>query len=36
MKEHGLEGIRTSDTDFHQFVFLRVIDPLVPGGATDG
>jgi hypothetical protein len=29
MKEHGIEEIRTADTDFHQFGFLRVVDPLV-------
>lgn len=30
MKEHGVEEIRTDDTDFHQFAFLRVVDPLGP------
>lgn len=29
MKEHGVEEIRTADTDFHQFQFLRVVNPLV-------
>jgi hypothetical protein len=29
MKEHGVEEIRTADTDFHQFRFLRVVNPLV-------
>jgi uncharacterized protein len=29
MKEHGIEEIRTADTDFHQFPFLRVVNPLV-------
>lgn len=28
MREHGIREIRTSDTDFHQFKFLRVVDPL--------
>ena len=28
MKEHGISEIRTADTDFHQFKFLRVINPL--------
>lgn len=28
MKEHGLEEIRTADADFHQFSFLRVVNPL--------
>jgi len=36
MKEHGIEEIRTSDTDVHQFGFLRVVDPLVPGGDEGG
>jgi uncharacterized protein len=30
MKEHGVTEIRTADTDFHQFKFLRVTNPLVP------
>ncbi|MGH9367845.1 MAG: TA system VapC family ribonuclease toxin [Thermoanaerobaculia bacterium] len=29
MKEHGISEIRTADTDFHQFRFLRVVNPLV-------
>ena len=28
MKEHGISEIRTADTDFHQFKFLRVVNPL--------
>lgn len=28
MKEHGITEIRTADTDFHQFKFLRVSNPL--------
>ena len=28
MREHGIRQICTRDTDFHQFVFLQVIDPL--------
>ena len=28
MKEHGISEIRTADRDFHQFKFLRVINPL--------
>ena len=28
MREHGITEIRTADTDFHQFQFLRVINPL--------
>lgn len=28
MKEHGIPEIRTADTDFHQFKFLRVVNPL--------
>jgi hypothetical protein len=28
MKEHGVTEIRTADTDFHQFRFLRVVNPL--------
>lgn len=31
MKEHGVPEIRTADTDFHQFPFLRVVNPLVAG-----
>jgi hypothetical protein len=33
MKEHGIEEIRTADTDFLQFRFLRVVNPLAPGSA---
>lgn len=29
MREHGVTEIRTADTDFHQFEFLRVVNPLV-------
>jgi uncharacterized protein len=29
MREHGITDIRTADTDFHQFKFLRVTNPLV-------
>lgn len=29
MREHGVAEIRTADTDFHQFPFLRVVNPLV-------
>jgi len=29
MREHGITDIRTADTDFHQFKFLRVSNPLV-------
>ena|SRR3990172_3666240 len=28
MKEHGVLEIRTADADFHQFDFLRVVNPL--------
>jgi predicted nucleic acid-binding protein len=28
MKEHGIAEIRTTDTDFRKFAFLRVVDPL--------
>lgn len=28
MREHGIGEIRTRDTDFHRFGFLRVVDPL--------
>jgi toxin-antitoxin system PIN domain toxin len=31
MKEHGVSEIRTADTDFHQFDFLRVVNPLTSG-----
>lgn len=29
MREHGVTEIRTADTDFHQFPFLTVVNPLV-------
>jgi len=29
MLEHGIAEIRTADTDFHQFPFLRVLNPLL-------
>lgn len=29
MREHGVTEIRTADTDFHQFGFLTVSNPLV-------
>lgn len=28
MMEHGVPEIRTADADFHQFRFLRVVNPL--------
>jgi toxin-antitoxin system PIN domain toxin len=28
LREHGIGEIRTADTDFHQFKFLRVVNPL--------
>jgi toxin-antitoxin system PIN domain toxin len=28
MREHGVTEIRTADTDFHQFPFITVINPL--------
>jgi hypothetical protein len=28
MREHGVAEIRTADTDFHQFGFLKVVNPL--------
>lgn len=28
MREHGVVEIRTADTDFHQFKFLRAVNPL--------
>ncbi len=31
MLEHGLSEVRTADTDFHQFPFLRVVNPLSGG-----
>lgn len=29
MKEHGIQEIQTADADFHQFGFLRVVNPLL-------
>jgi toxin-antitoxin system PIN domain toxin len=29
MLEHGVMEVRTADTDFHQFPFLRVVNPLI-------
>lgn len=29
MREHGVKEIRTADSDFLKFRFLRVVDPLV-------
>jgi toxin-antitoxin system PIN domain toxin len=29
LREHGVAEIRTADTDFHQFGFLQVVNPLV-------
>lgn len=29
MREHGVTEIRTADSDFHQFPFLEVVNPLV-------
>lgn len=31
MMEHGVPEIRTADADFHQFAFLRVVNPLASG-----
>ena len=28
MREHGIKGIYTRDTDFHRFPFLEPIDPI--------
>lgn len=28
MREHGVTEIRTADADFHQFAFLKVVNPL--------
>ena len=28
MREHGIKQVCTRDTDFHQFAFLEIIDPL--------
>jgi uncharacterized protein len=33
MREHGIREIRTADTDFHVFPFLRVVNPLVAAEA---
>lgn len=33
MREHGVTEIRTADTDFHQFGFLKVVNPLVDSAA---
>jgi len=30
MREHGVRTICTRDTDFHQFPFLEILDPLKP------
>jgi uncharacterized protein len=35
MREHGVTEIRTADTDFHQFDFLTVVNPLEPGRLRD-
>ena len=32
MLEHGITELRTADTDFHQFPFLSVTNPLVDAG----
>lgn len=29
MLEHGIGEIRTAGTDFHQFPFIRVVNPVV-------
>lgn len=29
MREHGIRRVCTRDTDFHQFPFLEVVDPLL-------
>jgi len=31
LREHGVSEIVTADTDFHQFKFLKVINPLLEG-----
>lgn len=31
MREHGATEVRTADTDFRQFGFLTVVNPLVDG-----
>ena len=33
MREHGVSEIRTADSDFHQFTFLDVINPLADARA---
>ena len=30
MREHGIRRICTRDTDFNQFSFLEIIDPIQP------
>ncbi|MBV9086736.1 MAG: PIN domain-containing protein [Acidobacteriaceae bacterium] len=30
MREHGIRRVCTRDTDFHQFPFVEVVDPLHP------
>jgi len=30
MREHGIHRVCTRDTDFHQFPFIEVVDPLRP------
>ena len=30
MREHGIRRVCTRDTDFHQFPFVEVIDPIQP------
>lgn len=30
MREHGIRRVCTRDTDFHQFPFIEVVDPLRP------
>jgi uncharacterized protein len=34
MLEHGIFEVRTADTDFHQFPFLRVVNPLMAAGPS--
>jgi toxin-antitoxin system PIN domain toxin len=34
MREHGIREICTRDTDFNQFPFLKVVDPVRPQSAT--
>jgi predicted nucleic acid-binding protein len=36
MREHGVAEIRTADADFHQFGFLRVVNPLVSDPPVPG